>query len=689
MARPQNNGISHQRIIQELSATLYSIGDGVLSTDEKGCIRRMNPVAEKLTGWKQEEALGRPVDEVFCIINEYSRSKLKNPVDLVLAEGRMVSLAHHTLLVARDGRETPIADSGAPIIDENGRIMGAVLVFRDQTKEREARKALFEAQRKMATLVSNLPGMAYRCALDKDWTMEFVSQGALELTGYEPQDLAQNNRISYGQIIHPQDRQLVWDAVAQAVSRAAPFTLTYRIVDAAGEEKFVWERGRAVLNADGKVEALEGFISDISLRAKTQRDLAESEEELAAIYKYAPFILMVVDADRRVLKVNDFAEEFSGRTAEEMLGMYGGQALRCVWADDDPAGCGFGPKCPSCVLRQTVLTTLETGKVHQQVETELPFLVKGQRQDLTLLVSTAKIHVRQQPRVLVGIMDITAAKKAGQALEQSEAKYRLIAENAHDVICLQDMDLNFTYISPSAERLRGYTAEEAINQTLEQVLTPASLDLVQKTFAEEMEQETFKQIEGSRTRTLELEEYKKDGSTVWVELRASLLLDEDKNPTGVLSVTRDITGRKRVQQALEESEYKHRLLADNTLDVIWTMDMETRFTYVNQAIRQSFGFEPQEWVGSLLSDHCDAQEMAMMSSIIAHELEHGAPDRGVCFETVMLRKDNSPIDVEILASFILDEKGRPIGIQGTTRDITERKRAAREKEALQAQLANA
>jgi PAS domain S-box-containing protein len=826
MADPENNKNSLQRIIQELSATLYSIGDGVLSTDEKGRIRRMNPVAEKLTGWKQEEALDRPVDEVFCIINEHSRNKVENPVDLVLKEGRIIGLANHTLLVAKDGSETPIADSGAPIVDEDGRIMGAVLVFRDQTQEREARQALFEAQRKMSTLVSNLPGMAYRCALDKDWTMEFVSQGAQALTGYEPEELAKNTRISYGQIIHPQDRQFVWDTVMEAVSKSAPFTINYRIIDAFGAEKFVWERGRAVLNEDGRTEALEGFISDISLRTKAQMDLNESEEELATIYKYAPFILMVVDEHRRVLKVNDFAAEFCWRTAEEMLGMYGGQALRCVWADDDPAGCGFGPKCPSCILRQTVLTTLETGQVHHQVETELPFIVKGQRQNLTLLVSTAKIHVRQKPRVLVGIMDITAAKKAQKALAESEAKYRLIAENADDVISLQDMDLNFTYVSPSIERLRGFAAEEAITHTIEQILTPASLELVTKVYAEEIEQEAFKNRQGSITRTLELEEYKKDGSTVWVELTASLLQDEDGKPTGILSVTRDITARKKAEyelekahalleaaieqnpagiliadapdvkmvtanqaaikirgqakdslisidvtkhtktwqvyhtdgvtpydpkklplsravlegavskdveviiknqsgenrwvsanaapirdkdgkiiagvvvflditqrkaaeKALAQSEAKHRLLADNTLDVIWTMDMETRFAYVNPAIKQMFGFEPKEWVGSLLSDHCDAHEMAMMSSLIAHELEHGNYDKGVCFETVMLRKDNSPIDVEILASFILDEKRRPVGIQGTTRDISERKAAQKEKEILQAQLAHA
>ena len=132
---------------ESLSTTLYSIGDGVLATDEHGRVTRINPVAERLTGWSEQEAIGRPIDEVFNIVNEETRAKAPNPVTRVLAEGVVVGLANHTALISRDGTERPIADSGAPIRDDAGATRGAVLVFRDVTEERRARTRSGRAKR--------------------------------------------------------------------------------------------------------------------------------------------------------------------------------------------------------------------------------------------------------------------------------------------------------------------------------------------------------------------------------------------------------------------------------------------------------------------------------------------------------------------------------------------------------------
>jgi PAS domain S-box-containing protein len=96
-------------------ATLYSIGDAVIATDDEGCISRMNPVAERLSGWTEAEAQGRLLDEVFCIVNEDTRAVVESPVARVLREGQVVGLANHTVLIAKSGEERPIADSGAPI----------------------------------------------------------------------------------------------------------------------------------------------------------------------------------------------------------------------------------------------------------------------------------------------------------------------------------------------------------------------------------------------------------------------------------------------------------------------------------------------------------------------------------------------------------------------------------------------
>ncbi|MDW8309411.1 MAG: PAS domain S-box protein [Verrucomicrobiales bacterium] len=135
---------------------LRSIGDAVIATDRAGRVELLNPVAEKLTGWTLDEARGRPLEEIFQIFNEETRQPAENPVARVLREGTVVGLANHTLLRARDGREIPIADAGAPIRDPVGDMTGGVLVFRNQTAERAAQRALAEAREFAENIVATL-----------------------------------------------------------------------------------------------------------------------------------------------------------------------------------------------------------------------------------------------------------------------------------------------------------------------------------------------------------------------------------------------------------------------------------------------------------------------------------------------------------------------------------------------------
>ena len=127
---------------QQLRTTLNSIGDGVITCDSRGNVQMINPVAEDLTGWSQEKAGGRSLDEVFHALNEATRERIENPVAKVMRSNRIVGLANHTVLIAHDGREVHIADSAAPIRDKGGRISGVVMVFRDVTMERKTQAAL-------------------------------------------------------------------------------------------------------------------------------------------------------------------------------------------------------------------------------------------------------------------------------------------------------------------------------------------------------------------------------------------------------------------------------------------------------------------------------------------------------------------------------------------------------------------
>jgi PAS domain S-box-containing protein len=138
-----------------LFTTLTSIGDAVIATDEKGCVKFMNPVAEALTGWAQAEAAGKPLEEIFVIINENTRQPVENPVVKVMSCGGIVGLANHTLLISRGGREIPIKDSGAPILGDKGHVAGVVLVFQDDSQSRQAQKAIEESEARYRTLVES------------------------------------------------------------------------------------------------------------------------------------------------------------------------------------------------------------------------------------------------------------------------------------------------------------------------------------------------------------------------------------------------------------------------------------------------------------------------------------------------------------------------------------------------------
>src|SRR5581483_11918332 len=192
---------------------LSSIGDAVIATDADGLITLMNPVAETLTGWPQAEAEGKPLGEVFRIVNEETRQAVENPVQKVRRLKHVMGLANHTILIARNGHEIAIDDSGAPIYGDQGAMQGIVLVFRDVTEERKARKAAAQ----LAAIVEH-SGDAI-ATKDLNGYLQSWNAGAERLFGYKASEIIGKHVT----ILFPPDRLNEEDEILHRLREGKPF----------------------------------------------------------------------------------------------------------------------------------------------------------------------------------------------------------------------------------------------------------------------------------------------------------------------------------------------------------------------------------------------------------------------------------------------------------------------------------
>lgn len=194
------------------------------------------------------------------------------------------------------------------------------LISRSTRSLLESREALEASQRTLFNMFRTIPGMAYRCRNDRDWTMEFVSDGCRDLTGHDPQDLIDNRRVSYASLIHPDDFDMVWSEVQRALEERRPFQIVYRIRNATGEERWVWERGVGRHAPSGETLGVEGFMIDISERKRIIAALAETEELYRKLVESTSDAIAMLDTNRVVLSVNQGFVDLFGYEREEIEG---------------------------------------------------------------------------------------------------------------------------------------------------------------------------------------------------------------------------------------------------------------------------------------------------------------------------------------------------------------------------------
>jgi PAS domain S-box-containing protein len=258
---------------QWLATTLKSIGDAVIATDINRLVTFMNPVSETLTGWKQEEGVGRPLSEVFNIVNEKTGKHVEDPATRVLRQGVLVGLEEHTLLIAKDGTKRIIDDSGALIRDEKENITGVVLVFRDITQHKRSEEALRESEKKYSNLVENSQTGIY---IDQDERMVFANNRLAEIYRYQREDLI---GIETWRLVHPGDRALTRQMRSRRLmGEGAPSDYEARGLTKDGET--IWIRRRNIrIEYEGR-PAILGNVVDITEQKRVEEELRKINEEL-------------------------------------------------------------------------------------------------------------------------------------------------------------------------------------------------------------------------------------------------------------------------------------------------------------------------------------------------------------------------------------------------------------------------
>jgi two-component system sensor histidine kinase EvgS len=265
------------RISEEnLFVTLNSIGDAVLTTDAAGRVTRLNPRAEQLTGWQRREAIGRPVAEIFHIVNQETRQRMAIPVIEVLAKGAVRGLANHTVLIARDGTERSIADNCAPIRSRDGEVIGAVLVFRDVTEEYATQKALRDSAIHIQTILNNMADGII--TIDERGIVETVNPAVERMFGYVRDELIGRNI----KILMPPPYRNEHDTYLQRYLATGEVRIIERVREVHGHRK-----NGGVFPLDLKVSEMWldvgrrfiGIVRDITQRKETEAQLQQAKEK--------------------------------------------------------------------------------------------------------------------------------------------------------------------------------------------------------------------------------------------------------------------------------------------------------------------------------------------------------------------------------------------------------------------------
>jgi len=603
---------------------LQSIGDGVISTDINGNITMLNRVAEQLTGWTEADAIGKPLEMVFNIVNETTGEKCVNPVQKVLETGAIVGLANHTILISKTERQYVISDSAAPIRDDKGNISGVILVFSDNTENKLAQDAIILSEKKLKAIINAIPDLIFRNTKDGVYTYFHVGSNQALLL-----DSSKIVGANIKDVFDEMFSSKILNAFAECIDTGEPKNIEYFINTPEG---IFYYDAKIVKYNDNEILAL---CRDITEQKKAQDIIYKSEENYRKLFELANdpiFIIknnVFVNCNKRTIDVFGYQEEeIVGKTPD---------LLSPEFQNDG--------------------TTSKEKAIHYinkaLNEEQACFEWEHQRKDgsaFTTEISLTKIVLQNEVSLLAIVRDISQRKLYEKALEESEDKYKTLVEKANDGITIIQ-DNNFIYANKKLCEFTGYTFDEIINKPFLSFIDKGFHELVIKyNKARIIKEESIPNI-------YEIEAFHKSGKRLYVELNSNYINYNDK--PAVIVVVRDISERKEAQENLR----LFKATIENSTDAVGMCTPQGVHYYQNEAFDRLFGNLCENDIASVYKDATTKDEVfntIMSGNHFIKEIE-------------MFSKDGELLNVLLRAYPNYDVNGNITSLVGIHTDVTQRK----------------
>ncbi|WP_462273503.1 PAS domain-containing sensor histidine kinase [Methanohalophilus sp.] len=508
-------------------------------------------------------------------------------------------------------------------------------------------------------------------ATDPEGYIQYLNKAAEELYGYRLEEVKGSNIVNVTPATSTRGQA---EEIMTALSEGRSWEGEFGVYRTDGTEFLAHVTDTPILDDKGEMTGIIGISYDVTESKIAEEKLRTSEDELEAIYKNAPIVMMLLDNERRIRKINDYGAKFIESSAKYLMGLRAGEALRCLHHLDDPGGCGYGPFCDGCTVRNTVVETFETGNPHDMVEATLPISVEGKEKELTFLVSTSLLNIDGESGVLVSLLDITERKSMEKALKKSEKRFKEIYLESPIPIEIYNSEGHLIDANTSCLKLFGISdvAEVQGFNLFDDPNLPA--DTREQLLAgETVEYETT--FDFDLVKNLDLYNTSRSG-IIYVNVKISALCMDCID--GYLVHVQDITNRKLAEENVKQSEERLDLALKGTKAGIWDWYVQSGEAYFDEKWVEIVGYTLDElgptniqtWIGlTHPKDYKRAEELLN---------KHFAGDTE--FYECQLRmkhKKGHWVWVEDRGRVVewgKDDK-KPIRMTGTHIDITNRKNA--------------